>query len=87
MQKLYWENWLEMVREKGAAEDQIQASIQRRREYDKDALLTDQLAWLSEADFASADCVYKNYFIGVFFAQKVDFSSKNHKLSSQVLTV
>jgi tRNA (cmo5U34)-methyltransferase len=70
MQKLYWENWLEMVREKGAAEDQIQASIQRRREYDKDATLTDQLGWLSEAGFVTVDCVYKNYFIGVFSAEK-----------------
>jgi tRNA (cmo5U34)-methyltransferase len=78
MQKLYWENWLEMVREKGAAEDQIQASIQRRRKYDKDALLTDQLAWLSEAGFVNVDCVYKNYFIGVFFARKVIASFSNH---------
>ena len=70
MQKLYWENWLGMVKEKGAAEDQIQASIQRRREYDKDALLTHQLGWLSEAGFVNVDCVYKNYFIGVFFAEK-----------------
>jgi tRNA (cmo5U34)-methyltransferase len=70
MQKLYWENWLEKVREKGAEKDQIQASIQRRKEYDKDATLTDQLAWLSEAGFVNVDCVYKNYFIGVFFVEK-----------------
>ena len=59
MQKLYWENWLRMVREKGASEDQVQASIQRRREYDKDALLINQLGWLSEAGFVNVDCVYK----------------------------
>ena len=75
MQKLYWENWLRMVREKGAAEDQIQASIQRRREFDKDSLLTDQLTWLSKAGFVNVDCVYKNYFIGVCFARKVHISS------------
>lgn len=77
MQELYWENWLKKIREKGAAEDQIQASIQRRREYDKDATLTDQLAWLSETGFVNVDCVYKNYFIGVFFAGKVCISSSN----------
>ena len=75
LQKLYWTNWLDMVRNKGAAEEQIQASIQRRRKYDKDALLVDQLQWLSEAGFANVDCVYKNYFIGVFYALKHSISS------------
>jgi len=70
IQKMYWENWLKQVREKGAAEDQIQASIQRRKEYDQDASLEDQLRWLSEAGFVDVDCIYKNFFIGVFFAQK-----------------
>lgn len=37
---------------------------------DKDALLTDQLQWLREAGFVNVDCVYKNYFIGVFVATK-----------------
>jgi tRNA (cmo5U34)-methyltransferase len=70
IQDLYWSDWLRKVREKEAPEEQILASIQRRKEYDKDALLVDQLRWLSEAGFANADCVYKNYFIGVFFASK-----------------
>ncbi len=71
MQNLYWTNWLKTVRERGAAEEQIQASIERRTKYDKDALLVDQLQWLSDAGFVNVDCVYKNYFIGVFFANKV----------------
>lgn len=71
IQNMYWENWLEKVRKSGAEEEKIQASVQRRTEYDKDALLLDQLNWLSEAGFTNIDCVYKNFFIGVFYASKV----------------
>lgn len=67
---LYWENWLGKVRSSGATEEQIQASIQRRGRYDKDASLIDQLNWLWEAGFVNVDCVYKNFFIGVFYASK-----------------
>lgn len=70
LQELYWANWLDMVRRKGAAEQRIRESIQRRKAYDQDALLVDQLKWLGEAGFVDVDCVYKNYFIGVFVATK-----------------
>lgn len=70
LQELYWTKWLEKVREKGAAEEKISESIQRRMTYDKDALLTEQLQWLRDAGFANVDCMYKNYFIGVFVATK-----------------
>jgi tRNA (cmo5U34)-methyltransferase len=70
MAAMYWVHWLEEVRAKGAPEDQIQSSIQRRTEYDQNALLVDQLRWLSEAGFTDVDCVYKDFFIGVFFAKK-----------------
>ena len=70
IQKMYWDNWLRKVREKGGTEEQIQASIQRRTEYDQDTTQEDQLYWLSAAGFENVDCVYKNFFIGVFFAQK-----------------
>jgi tRNA (cmo5U34)-methyltransferase len=70
LEQLYWTNWLKMVRRRGAAEDKIRDSIQRRTAYDQDALLTDQLFWLREAGFADVDCVYKNYFVGVFLAMK-----------------
>jgi len=79
MQDFYWVNWLEKVREKGAAEEQIQASIQRRTRYDKDALLIDQLTWLSKAGFANVDCIYKNTFIGVFYASKTFNAPSNLK--------
>jgi tRNA (cmo5U34)-methyltransferase len=70
LQELYWTKWLEKVREKEAAEEKISESIQRRMTYDKDSLLTEQLQWLRDAGFANVDCVYKNYFIGVFVATK-----------------
>ena len=70
LQALYWSNWLKVVRRRGASEDEIQNSIQRRKTYDRDALLVDQLRWLENAGFADVDCVYKNWFVGVFCAFK-----------------
>jgi tRNA (cmo5U34)-methyltransferase len=69
-QKLYWDHWLATVRARGAAEDQIAASITRRKTYDRDASLADQTDWLLAAGFEDVDCVYKNYFVGVFYARK-----------------
>ncbi len=66
----YWQNWLRSVRAKGAPEEEIQASIERRQTYDKDALLSDQLRWLSEAKFNNVDCIYKDHFVGVFFGKR-----------------
>lgn len=70
LQRLYWEMWLQKVRESGAPEEQIQESIGRRQTYDIDALLADQIQWLKEAGFANVDCVYKHTFVGVFLAMK-----------------
>ena len=70
LQEMYWTNWLQVVRAKGADEDLIRESVQRRKKYDRDALLTDQLRWLEKAGFVNVDCVYKNYFVGVFVATK-----------------
>jgi tRNA (cmo5U34)-methyltransferase len=69
-QNHYWNQWLEQVRRNGAAEDQIEASIKRRREYDREAPLAYQLQWLGQAGFSQVDCVYKHAFIGVFCALK-----------------
>jgi tRNA (cmo5U34)-methyltransferase len=71
MSEKYWSTWLVYVRNRGADEEQIAASIRRRTEYDKDASLDEQLEWLSDAGFINVDCVYKNWFIGVFTGQKV----------------
>jgi tRNA (cmo5U34)-methyltransferase len=69
-QQYYWDQWLQRVRRKGAAEDQIAASVKRRKNYDQEATLPDQLLWLNQAGFAQVDCVYKHAFIGVFCAIK-----------------
>ena len=69
--RLYWKTWLNKVRAAGASETEIQTSINRRREYDRDACLSDQLAWLKQAGFI-ADCIYKHYFVAVFLALKKD---------------
>tara|TARA_B100002003_G_scaffold205279_1_gene198621 strand:- start:1305 stop:2021 length:717 start_codon:yes stop_codon:yes gene_type:complete len=67
--ELYWTTWLRKVREAGAEEKHIQKSIDRRRKFDQEASLLDQLDWMKMAGF-QADCVYKNYFVGVFLALK-----------------
>jgi tRNA (cmo5U34)-methyltransferase len=68
MEKLYRSRWLDHVRRLGATEQQIADSLDRRDTYDHDALLGDQLRWLRDAGFESEDCIYKNWFVGVFLA-------------------
>ncbi len=70
LQEIYWSDWLAKVRARGADEERIRESIARRKAFDHDALLTDQLAWLVDAGFVDVDCVYKNTFVGVFNAVK-----------------
>lgn len=70
LRDLYWNHWLAQVRREEPAEKRIQESIDRRTTYDRDALMGDQLRWLAEAGFVNVDCVYKNYFVGVFLAMK-----------------
>jgi tRNA (cmo5U34)-methyltransferase len=69
-QNLYWNQWLSRVRHSGASDEQINASIQRRKEFDQEAPLISQLQWLEQAGFTQVDCVYKNTFIAVFCALK-----------------
>jgi tRNA (cmo5U34)-methyltransferase len=66
---LYWSTWLSKFRESGAPEPRVQKSIQRRLEFDRDAGLLEQLAWLQQSGF-DADCIYKHYFVAVFLALK-----------------
>jgi tRNA (cmo5U34)-methyltransferase len=67
--KLYWDTWLAKVRTSGADESKIQTSVRRRKEFDRDATLSEQLIWLKQAGFA-VDCIYKHYFVAVFLALK-----------------
>lgn len=67
---LYWSMWLREARAKQLDEQRIQESIARRQRYDHDATLAQQLEWLEQAGFTNTDCVYKNYFVGVFLATK-----------------
>lgn len=68
LQEIYWSDWLAKIRARGVDEMRIQESIARRKAYDQEAPLTDQLQWLVDAGFVDVDCVYKNYFMGVFYA-------------------
>jgi tRNA (cmo5U34)-methyltransferase len=70
LREYYWNAWLKNVRQNNAAEDQIETSVRRRTTYDQDALLVDQLLWLQNAGFAHVDIIYKDHFIGVFYAAK-----------------
>ena len=70
IEDLYWSTWLDEVRQAGGDGEQIQKSIKRRQELYQDALLVDQLQWLKDVGFVNVDCVYKHYFVGVFFATK-----------------
>ncbi len=67
---LYWNHWLEQVRMVEPSDQRVQESINRRKEFDIDATMLEQLQWLKEAGFVNVDCVYKNFFVGVFLAIK-----------------
>jgi tRNA (cmo5U34)-methyltransferase len=71
LRDLYWNHWLEQVRRAGFSEARIQESIDRRTTYDRDARLDQQLEWLKSSRFENVDCVYKNFFVGVFLGLKV----------------
>lgn len=68
--EFYWSDWLARVRRAGGTEAQIEASVERRRSFDVDASLSEQLAWLDEAGFGEVDLLYKFGFVGLFWARK-----------------
>ena len=70
LRELYWNHYLEQVHAVGFSEERIQESIDRRTTYDREALLEDQLEWLKRSGFQNVDCVYKNFFVGVFLGMK-----------------
>jgi tRNA (cmo5U34)-methyltransferase len=70
LQELYGRKWEELTRLNGATEAEVQGGIERRRLYDREATMENQLQWLREAGFQEVDCVYKKWLIGLFFARK-----------------
>ena len=70
LRQLYWNHWLEQVHSSGQPEERIHDSIQRRQTYDRESLLSDQLAWMKAAGLDNVDCVYKNFFVAVLFGTK-----------------
>jgi tRNA (cmo5U34)-methyltransferase len=70
LEELYCRDWYEKMRRAGAPEEEIRAGIERRNAYDRDALMEDQLRWLSDAGFTDTDCVYRNYKMGLFLGMK-----------------
>ena len=70
LQKLYWQHWLNQVRSIEKDEERIRESVDRRTTYDKEATLWEQIQWLKNCGFKDVDCIYKNFFVGVFFAAK-----------------
>jgi tRNA (cmo5U34)-methyltransferase len=67
--ELYVQTWQRMCRELGASEDELAASIERRR-HDRCADIESQLQWLRAAGFATADTVYKYWEEAVLVAVK-----------------
>jgi tRNA (cmo5U34)-methyltransferase len=72
LRELYWTRWLSQVTQSGASAEQIRESRDRRLAYDQEASLAEQLRWFQEAGFSEVDCIYKNFFVGVFLGIKPD---------------
>jgi tRNA (cmo5U34)-methyltransferase len=66
---LYERRWAEDCRALGAAEQEIDAARERMR-HDRCTDVETQLAWLRDAGFATADCIYKSWRFAVLIAQK-----------------
>ncbi|MDI4650030.1 class I SAM-dependent methyltransferase [Cohnella hashimotonis] len=65
----YRRRWLAEIAASGLSQSAIDASVERRS-VDINAKLDDQLAWMTEAGFQDADCMYKYLDFAVFFGAK-----------------
>ena len=61
--------WLQLVRNAGATEAQIEASLYRQQE-DRRSPVEDQLQWMRQSGFADADCWYKENSFAVMAGTK-----------------
>ncbi len=62
-------DWESDVRKVGVNEADLTAAIDRMDEFDRNATVDDQISWMLEGGFKSAELTYKNYFWGVFVAR------------------
>lgn len=67
--ELYVDHWQRQCRELGASDEEIAASLKRRR-HDRSAPVEAQLQWLRDAGFPTVDCLYKYWEMAVFVAVK-----------------
>jgi tRNA (cmo5U34)-methyltransferase len=58
--EIYTATWERECRALGATDDELEAAYERMR-YDRCADVESQLAWMREAGFTAADCVYKSW--------------------------
>jgi tRNA (cmo5U34)-methyltransferase len=65
LQDAYTEHWVSACRGLGATESEIVASVHRQT-HDRWADTGSQLAWMREAGFATADCLYKRWGFAVY---------------------
>ncbi|PKU26662.1 16S rRNA (cytosine(1402)-N(4))-methyltransferase [Telmatospirillum siberiense] len=68
-ERAYHARWLADVRASALGEQDLAVALERSRR-DRNALMTDQVAWLHEAGFAVADVAWKRYRFTVFWARK-----------------
>ena len=64
-EEVYAHQWLAEVRAAGVSDAALQQA-QERMQVDRNALLTDQLAWLADAGFAPVECWYSRGRFAVF---------------------
>lgn len=64
-ERLYERTWLADVRANGVSETAL-AQAQTRMLEDRNALLSDQLAWLAASGFSDVDCWYKRFRFVVY---------------------
>lgn len=68
-ERTYHARWLADVRASALGEKDLEVALERSR-LDRNALMTDQVAWLHDAGFAVADVAWKRYRFTVFWARK-----------------
>jgi tRNA (cmo5U34)-methyltransferase len=69
IQNRYEELWFSYVKDHGLTQEQI-ARMRQSMALDDPSPIVDQIAWLREAGFIEAECVYKHWNFAVLYAKK-----------------